>query len=101
MPPKPIKAPKKQRKPLAKASKTKAMWNRRYHKAKSERIAAQIKEHGYSYSELTGERSSELDGHHPNGQAGKWILNFKLCTRSEHNLIHLNPNQARKKGWLK
>lgn len=46
---------------------------------------------------------SAEDLHHKNGRVGKMLYNefyFMAVTRKCHDWIHLNPKEAREKGWL-
>ena len=79
---------------LKQVSKAKAKVNDAYSKEKRARIQRNPK------CECCHERTTLLDGHHPYGQAGKWIMVFVLVCRPCHDEITQNPNRARDEGWI-
>lgn len=88
---------------LKPVSDKKAAWNRKYHAEKARRLEKQRDEFGFNFCEYCGVtfKPEELDGHHPNGQAGKNIMIFDLINRNCHDDTHRHGKESRKLGRLK
>jgi hypothetical protein len=98
----PQNAPRLKRTRLKPQSDNKRAWKYKYHVALSVRRKAQVAERGHTYCERC-DRSTHVEGHHPDGQNGELIMHFYLVGQNCcHDFIHfVNPNAARAEGWLR
>ena len=76
-------------------SVTKAFWKKLY--AAEKQIRGEVVK---NRCERCGGWTARLDGHHPYGQAGKWIMLFVMFCRDCHEWAHANPTAARDEGWI-
>lgn len=93
------KTPMKRGGKLKSVSPQKTAWKVRYNVAKQLRISEQLMDSGYIVCERC-KHGAKVEGHHPNGQAGKNILTFFLVCRPCHDWIHAHGKEARKEGFL-
>ena len=85
---------------LKPVSAKKAALKKEYLAEKTARMNRQREQRGGTFCERC-DKLRWVDGHHPYGQAGKWILIFFLICRKCHDWIHANGKAAREEGWTK
>lgn len=91
--------------PLRRVSVKKAAWNSKYRAALKSRAAVMIGLTGKTWCERCLVDTPNVEGHHPKGQQGENIMNFKLVGNNFsrcrcHNWIESHKNEARKEGWI-
>lgn len=85
---------------LRRVSPKKAVWNARYRTALAAAKQAQVDDNGVTFCERC-RMNGPVDGHHPDGQLGCKIMDFRLVCRTCHSFFHAHGATARAEGWLR